>query len=129
MNGETTEQMGYSTPDSTQGLIQQISYPLYDCRGWMKLLGVMFIIAGIIYVITIVGIIFAWLPIWIGVLLFQSASAAEEAHYTGNEHELVRSLLKLKTYFIIMGVLTLISIIVSIMAFFFGFMGAFMSHF
>ena len=119
MNGQPTEQMS---------LIQQISYPLYECKGWMKLLGVMFIIGGIIYAITIIGLIVAWLPIWIGVLLFQSANAAERAYETASEYELHHSLSKLKTYFIIMGVLTLLGIIISIMAFFFGFMGAFLTH-
>ena len=128
MNGEPTEQMNNPASDSTQGLIQQISYPLYNCKGWMKLLGVMSIIAGVIYAITIFGLIIAWLPIWIGVLLFQSATAAEEAYYNGSEYELVKSLAKLKTYFIIMGVLTLISIIFFIVMFFLGFMGTFLAH-
>lgn len=111
MNNESSNQTGYPASDSIQGFIQQISYPLYDCKGWMKLVSVMSIIVGVIYALTIIGIIFAWLPIWIGVLLFQSASAAEDAYYHGSEYELVKSLSKLKTYFIIMGVLTLIGII------------------
>ena len=129
MNIEPSEQMGQPTQESIQGLIHQISYPLYNCKGWLKFLGVMFIIGGIIYAITIILLIIAWVPIWMGVLLFQSATAAEVAHETGSDYELVRSLSKLKTYFIIMGVLTLISIIFSILFFILGFMGAFMTHF
>ena len=44
--------------------------PLYEARGWMKFLGIVMVIAGIFTAITIVGIIIAWLPIWLGVLLF-----------------------------------------------------------
>ena len=115
MNGEPTEQMNNPTSDSMQGLVQYISHPLYNCKGWMKLLGVLYIITGVIQAITIFGIIFAWLPIWIGVLLFQSATAAEEAYYNGNEYELVKSLTKLKTFFIIFGILALLSIIFALL--------------
>ena len=115
MNGEPTEQMNNPTSDSMQGLVQYISHPLYKCKGWMKLLGVLYIITGVIQAITIFGIIFAWLPIWIGVLLFQSATAAEEAYYNGNEYELVKSLTKLKTFFIIFGILALLSIIFALL--------------
>ena len=67
-------------------LVREIGYPLYNCRGWMKFLGVMSIISGVIQVITIIGILFAWLPIWTGILLFQAASAAEQAYETGNKN-------------------------------------------
>ena len=106
-------------------LIQQISYPLYESRGWMKLVGVINIIIGVINALTIIGIIIAWLPIWQGILLFPSATAIEQAHETANEYELHRSLSKIKTYFIIMGVLTLLGIIFFIIAFAFGLMGTF----
>jgi hypothetical protein len=111
MNGEPTQQSGTPAPESIQGLVQQISYPLFECKGWMKLLGVMYIINGAMLVLSIIGIIIAWLPIWIGVLIFQSANAAEDAYYHGSEYDLVKSLSKLKTFFIILGVLVLIGII------------------
>jgi hypothetical protein len=106
MNGQTPERAG---------LIQQISYPIYGCKGWMKLVGVMFIIGGVLYALTLVGIIVAWLPIWQGVLLIQSAGAAENARHTGSENELIRSLAKLRTYFTIMGVLMLLGIILAVL--------------
>ena len=101
------------------GLIQQISYPLYSCRGWMKLLGVIYIIGGALQAITIVGILFAWMPIWLGLILYKSASAAENAYQQGNEYELVQSLAKIKTYFMIMGIATLLGIIITIVMFIF----------
>ncbi|MBN2182585.1 MAG: DUF5362 domain-containing protein [Sedimentisphaerales bacterium] len=106
MNGGTSERVG---------LVQQISYPIFGCKGWMKLLGVMFIIGGVLYALTLIGIIIAWLPIWQGVLLLQAAGAAENARHTGSEHELIRSLSKIRTYFAIMGVLTLIGLILAVL--------------
>jgi len=118
MDGEMNDQTG---------AIRELSLPLYECKGWIKFVGVMSIIGGAIQALTIFGIIIAWLPIWIGILLFQSASAIEQAHQGGNRDAMTRSLLKLKTYFIITGVLTLIGIIIMVLAFFLFFIGAFFS--
>jgi len=112
-------------------MIKELSFPLYNCKGWMKLVGVMSIIAGALQVLTIFGIIIAWLPIWTGILLFQSANAIEQAYEGENQAAMTRSLYKLKTYFIIMGVLTLIGIIFMVLALFFGLLGtgmSFLSH-
>jgi hypothetical protein len=89
----------------------------------MKLVGVMNIIGGVLQVLTIFGILIAWLPIWTGILLFQSANALAEAYEAKNQSAPLRSLSKLKTYFIIMGVLTLIGIIIAAL-FLFGFLGS-----
>jgi len=105
------------------GGIRELSFPLYQCKGWMKFVAVMSIIGGILQALTIVGIIIAWLPIWTGVLLFQSASAVEQAYDGDRRDEMIRSLSKLKTYFIVMGVLTLIGIIVTALTMF-GFLGS-----
>jgi hypothetical protein len=114
MNGETTIQ---------RGLITELIVPLYSCKGWMKLVGAMSIVSGAIAVLTIIGIVFAWLPIWTGVLLFQSANAVGQAYETDSKEALVRSLSKLKIYFIIMGILTLVGVLFWGLAFF-GFLGA-----
>lgn len=105
--------------------IADLSQPLASGAGWMKFVGVMFIIQGALTAITIIGIIFAWLPIWIGVLVMQSASAVERASQTGDATALKESLAKLRTYFVIQGVLWLVSIVVFVLYFiFFGAMMA-----
>ena len=42
--------------------IQDLVQPLASGKGWMKFVGIMFIIQGAITAITIVGIVIAWLP-------------------------------------------------------------------
>ena len=106
--------------------IQALSEPLFRAKGWMKLVAVMMIIYGALTALSIIGIIIAWLPIWMGVLLFQSAGQIERAHTAGDEDALVTSLAKLKTYFTITGILTLIGICVFVLAFIFGISSAFM---
>ena len=59
---------------------------------------------------SIVGILFAWLPIWIGVLLLQAGSQVDSLKLTKDPAKLVTMMDKLKTYFIIQGVLSIIGI-------------------
>lgn len=115
MNAETNQQTA---------LVKELCIPLYQCKGWMKLVGVMSIIGGALQVLTIVGILIAWLPIWTGILLIQAAGAIEQAYLGESQAAMTRSLSKLKIYFIIMGILTLIGLIAIVLAFSFGLLGA-----
>ena len=114
------EVAGGFTPSGAgeQQLVREVSAPLFAAKGWMKFLGVLMIIYGVLMALSIVGIIICWLPIWIGVLLFQTASTVEAAQASGSKMELYGALSKLKTYFTIYGVLALIGIIVSIITIF-----------
>lgn len=103
--------------------IRDIGLPIYQSKGWLKLLGVLSIIQGIMVAFSIIGIIIAWLPIWIGVVLYQSATTMETAYASGNAHMMRLALDKLKLYFTIQGILTLIGLIVGAMALMMGFMG------
>ncbi len=92
-------------------LIKELSLPLFQSKGWMKLLGVVMIIQGIIMVFTIVGIIFCWLPIWLGLLLFKASTFIETAQYNGDKAQFLMSMQRIKTYFVINGVLMLIGLV------------------
>ena len=95
-------------------MVQQFSMPIYQARGWLKFLGILSIINGVGSALSIVGIIFAWLPIWMGVLMFQAGSSIEPAGQFGDKFAFLRSMGNLKTYFILQGVLTLIGIIIAL---------------
>ncbi len=92
-------------------LIQELSVPLYQARGWMKLLGVVMIVQGVLSALSLVGLIIAWLPIWLGVLLFKAAGLIEGAQLSGDKMQMLESLRRLRTYFVINGVLMLIALI------------------
>jgi len=91
--------------------VRAIMRPLTDGKLWMKLLGVMMIISGALQVLSIIGILWCWLPIWLGVLLFQSASAAEQAASTGDVALATRATDKLRLFFMIQGILMLIALL------------------
>lgn len=107
-------------------LLREVGLPLYQSKGWMKFLGIMSIIQGVVAVFTLIGILIAWLPIWVGVILYQSASTMERAYISGDKGEFYEALGKLKTYFLIQGIITLIGIIIALFALSLGMMGAIM---
>jgi hypothetical protein len=84
---------------------------------WMKLLGVLLIIDGVIMLISIIGILFCWLPIWLGVILFKAAGDAETAN-KGVPRQLGEYVLKLNRFFLISGILALIYLIIVLIFFF-----------
>jgi len=99
-----------------QKVVREVSLPLFSSKGWIKFLGILMIIYGVFIAMTIVGIIIAWLPIWLGVLLNQTANRIEQAQASGDILAMVRSQNSLSTYFTVYGVLALIGIIGSIIA-------------
>ncbi len=103
-------------------VIHQIRGYAVEATPWLKFIGVMSIIYGALMCLTIVGILVAWLPIWMGILLFQAGNAAKDSQVLDNPVLLVDMMKKLKTFFIINGVLLILGIIFII--FWFIFMGA-----
>ena len=84
---------------------------------WAKFIGIVNIIAGALTAISIVGIIIAWLPIWMGVILFQAGSKAVEAHGSKKYDLLVPMMDKLRMYFLIQGILIIVGIAAMILSF------------
>ncbi len=109
-----------------QAVVKELSIPLYQSKGWIQFLGIVMIIQGILAALTIIGIVFAWLPIWLGVLLFRAAGAVDSAAFTGDKHQFLDALRNLKTYFIINGLVMLISVGFLAVVFFLGGMAALM---
>lgn len=107
-------------------VIKELSLPIYQAKGWMKLLAVVMIIYGILIALSIIGIIIAWLPIWLGVLLWQAATATETAQVTGRKGLLLEALGKIKLFFIINGVLLLAGLVLGILSALIG-VGSFLS--
>ena len=84
---------------------------------WMKLLGVLLIIDGIIMLISVVGIIFCWLPVWLGVIIFKAAGDAEMAN-KGVPQQLGEYVRKINRFFLISGILALIYLVIALIFFF-----------
>lgn len=105
--------------------IRSISAPLYESRIWLKILGISSIAGGVFAALTIVGIVFAWIPIWLGVASMRAAKAVTGAFESGSAEALQETNIRLRTAITIMGVLQLIMLILYAVSFIFGFFGMF----
>ncbi|MCL7744772.1 DUF5362 domain-containing protein [Guyparkeria hydrothermalis] len=99
---------------------RSIIEPLYRGKFWMQLIGVMMIIYGVITALSIVGIIIAWIPIWAGVVLMQAAGAVHRAYTSNEPQEASYAMGKIRIYFTIFGVLTLLGLIMMVVSMIFG---------
>lgn len=101
------------SPINTQ---ERIRASVQGMKGWLKLLGIVQIIAGALQALTIFGIFWAWLPIWMGVILNGAANRAGEYAEKGDEQALADFTSKLKLYFVINGVMMIVSLAVVALA-------------
>ena len=120
--------MEYESVKTEENLVREISYPLYNGKGWLKFYGIITIIAGVLSALSIVGILYAWLPIWLGVLINGAANKVETAYQTGNKQAIIDAQKKLNTYFVINSVLILISLLIIILFFIAFWVGAFSGY-
>jgi len=120
----------YSSPINTPGMPfskagggEALSFdavaPLCRAAGWLKFLGILNIIAGVIYCLTIVGLIFGWLPIWIGLSLNKASSSLQMGYARRNPSDIRVGMDSLALVIKIFGVLALIGIVINVL--YFGF--------
>ena len=97
-----------STPDA------QARSNAKGMTGWMKFIGIMNIIGGCLQALTIFGLVFAWLPIWLGVVLTNAGSRAKEYADKGDTASLEGMTGKLRTYFMLNGIVMIVSLALGI---------------
>ena len=114
--------------NTEEKIVKELSHPLYSSKGWIKLVGVLLLIYGIFAALTLVGIIIAWLPIWLGILLIQSSNRIADAQLSGDKFAMIKAQSNLGTYFTIYGVLTLLGIVFGIIVFIVAFSTGLLTH-
>jgi len=85
-------------------------------KGWMKFLGIIMIISGALTAISIVGILWAWIYIWLGILLLQAGNKATELLASKSPENLVEYQSKLSSFFQITGILTIVALGLAVIA-------------
>ena len=91
--------------------------PLVRNSGWIKFLGIAAIVYGVILILSIFGIILAWLPLWMGVLLFQASQALESYHRYDIDDEATKAVSKITLFLKIAAIATAIGLALSILWF------------
>ena len=92
--------------------LRTITRPLYEAKTWIKFLGGALVGIGVFYALTIVGLIIAWLFLWLGALLWQAGSQIDRAFSQDDELLLAGAFQKLQRFFVVGGGAMLIYLIV-----------------
>ena len=85
--------------------------PLCNASSWLKLLGVVNIIIGVLYCITIIGLIIGWLPLWIGIALNRASNSLKAGYEQSNRHHIREGMSSLALVFKIIGVIVIIYLV------------------
>jgi len=101
-----------STDANRQAVIRNVR----GMKGWLKFIGIVTIISGALQALSIIGILWAWLPIWLGVILSQAGSRAGDYLDRQDDAALAQFTGKLKTYFVISGVVLIVSLALGVLA-------------
>lgn len=52
---------------------QSVTAPLKEAANWHRFLGYSLIAVGVLFGMTVIGVVVGWIPVWIGILLLKSA--------------------------------------------------------
>ncbi len=99
----TTSQPILNTDIEPPEHARKIVQPLYESLLWIRLFAVCLIFYGGLITVTGVGVLVAWIPMWIGVLLLLAGRTIKTAHEKDDAQALILSLSRLKTIFTILG--------------------------
>ena len=94
--------------------IQFLLAPLIKNSNWLKFLGVILIVQGVLVCLSIIGILVGWIPIWLGVLLFASGTKLDRVRSEDSEVDAIESIEKISLYFKINAILTLIVLVLAL---------------
>lgn len=93
-----------------------VADPLYRARGWMKFVGLAEIVSGVGLALTVMGLLVAWLPIWMGVILFKAAGDTRRAVEDSDPAALGKALDRLRTFFVLGGLQAILGVAVVVAA-------------
>lgn len=98
------------------GALPGLAVPLYRARGWMKFVGVAEIVSGVGLALTVMGLLVAWLPTWMGVVLFKAAGHTRRAVEESDPASLRAALDQLRTFFVLGGIQAILGVAVVVAA-------------
>lgn len=88
--------------------------PLFAVQGGLRFLAGLAIAAGVLNCLTIVGLLYGWIPIWIGTLLWRTADRLDRGRRSGDAQDLREGMQFLATAIRIKVALALVSIVLTL---------------
>ena len=102
-------------PSASAGmsLVHYLDKPLWRAKGWIQLMGILFILHGVFMALSLWGIVLCWLPIWLGLTLMSAAKNIRAAAELDNQEYMYLALDKIGLFFKINGILIIIGLVVA----------------
>jgi hypothetical protein len=94
--------------------INSLIFPLYQSLFWVRLFAACLVFYGALITVTGIGVLVAWIPIWIGMLLLLAAKAISLAYKENDEQAFMQFISRLKTIFTILGFTSVAMIVASL---------------
>jgi hypothetical protein len=134
MAGTTPGNFAQGTTGQSDAAVKRIATALAASGGSMRGIAILLFIFSAIFIFQTIGLglLIAWLPIWMGIILNRAASQAKRAAASGSEADIIATLEHMRSFFrkssgtlLIMLFLTLIGLI--LLSFFLSKMGNMMN--
>jgi hypothetical protein len=93
----------------------EVVRPLLAVGGWMRFLGWLAIAAGGLQCLSCVGLLFGWIPIWIGVLLLRSVDKLERGARAQDVREMRAGVAALARAMQVKAALALVAIVLTLL--------------
>jgi hypothetical protein len=103
LNNDNYEARPASADQPAEHHVSRICYPLFRSIFWMRLTALSLITSGALITITGIGVLVAWLPILLGVLLLATTRPIKRAYQDNDERALTFTMQRFRTLFMIMG--------------------------
>jgi hypothetical protein len=96
----------------SEAAIRRLAAPLFERKGWIKLVGVLWIIVGIF---ALPALLFGLIPIFAGLALMKMAGNVERAHAGGDFTRLEEAQRNSANFFFLQGVLLAIQLAITVL--------------
>lgn len=106
------------------GNLTSIFMPLYERRIYMTLIGILAMIAGVLYCLSIIGAIVGIPFVIMGNSLRKASQSLEEGVSTGNPNAYMEANQSIGLFFLIAGIFAIIGIVINVVMIGFVFLGA-----
>lgn len=97
--------------------LKKLFVPISSRTGWIRFLGIFLIVYGVLIALSIIGIVVAWIPVWLGLLLIRIADASNSLKISNDSDYASQLLENLGKFFKISGILTLVTLVLSLVFF------------
>lgn len=94
--------------------LTQVFQPIQESKGWINLIGIMTIIGGALYCLTIIGAVFGIPVLIMGLALRKSTAKVDEGMASNDANAFYEANKEMSKFFMIAGIMTAIGLLINV---------------